>query len=182
MKITAIILAGGKSSRMGEDKGLMLLNGEPMVQKIFNVVKEITDTILIISNNKEYEQFGYQVFEDEIKDKGPIAGIYTGLLHTSTPKNLLLSCDVPFVQVELLKELIKLSDNFDITIPQKDNKTHQLIGVIDKSCLTSLKNNIDNNQLKLKTAYEALNLKVIDADQFDKKMFTNINSKDDIKA
>lgn len=182
MKMSAIILAGGKSSRMGQDKGLMPLNGEPMVQKIINTAKEITDTILIISNNKEYEQFGYPVFEDEIKDQGPMAGIYTGLLHSSTPKNLILSCDVPFVQVELLKELINKSDDFDITIPRKDDKTHQLIGVINKSCLASFKNNIDNNQLKLKIAYEALNLNVIDANQFDKKMFTNINSKDDIKA
>lgn len=75
MQVGAIILAGGKSSRMGVDKGLMLLNEKPMVQHVIDAVKLVADEIIIVANNKEYKQFGYTVISDEIENAGPLAGI-----------------------------------------------------------------------------------------------------------
>ncbi len=182
MEVTAIILAGGKSTRMGEDKGLMKLDGKLMIQYVIDVLKQITNQIIIISNNLEYEQLGYPVFADEIKGKGPLAGIYTGLLNSKTSLNLVLSCDVPYIKTELLEFLIEKSQGYDVTIPEKDGQTHQLIGVFDKSCEEGFKSAIDNNCLKLISAYESLNLNVVDANQFDEKLFRNINTKNDIEA
>lgn len=182
MEITTIILAGGKSSRMGQDKGLMPLNGKPLIEYVIEVTKPFSDEILIVANHLDYKKFGYPVFFDEIKDKGPLAGIYTGLKNSSSEWNLILSCDVPFVNKQLIELLIENSNDFDITIPQKDNQTHQLIGVFNKNCIHSFKTNLDYNQLKLKKAYESLNLNIVNASEIDDKVFTNINSKDDIKA
>lgn len=182
MKVTAIILAGGKSSRMGEDKGLMLFDGKPMIQHIINVAKPLVIDILIVSNNKEYEQFGYPVYEDLIKDKGPLAGIYTGLKHAKTAKNIVLSCDVPFVNEELIQLLLNNCETVDVVIPEKENRTHQLIGVYDKSCVPTFKKELDKDQRKLKLAIEKLNYKVVDANHIDAQIFNNINSKDDIEA
>jgi len=182
MKITAIILAGGKSSRMGEDKGLMIFNEKPMIQHIIDVAKPLVDETIIISNNTAYEQFNCPVFEDLIKDKGPLAGIYTGLMHSKTAKNLILSCDVPFVNEPLLKTLIANCKDVDVVIPKKDNRTHQLIGVYDKSCASSFKTAINNNELKIKLAIEKLNLKIIKFDEMNSKIFNNINAKNDITA
>jgi len=179
MRITAIILAGGKSSRMGQDKGLMFLDEKPMVQYIIDTVKPLVQEIIISSNNKEYEQFGYPVFQDLIKSKGPLAGIYTGLNHSKSDKNIVISCDVPYVSKELINLLIEQSEGSQITIPEKEGKTHQLIGVFSKSCSESFKNAIENNELKAKTVFEKLNLNIVDANQFENKIFTNINTKDD---
>ena len=131
MELTGIILAGGKSSRMGEDKGLMSFKGKAMIQHIIDAVKPLVSTIVIIANNKDYEQFGYPVYEDIIKGKGPLAGIYTGLTHSKAEKNMVLSCDVPFVNGEILKLLIEACKDVDVAIPEKNNRTHQLIGVYD---------------------------------------------------
>jgi molybdenum cofactor guanylyltransferase len=182
LELTGIILAGGKSSRMGEDKGLMSFEDKPMIQYIIDVVKPLVEGIIIIANDKQYEQFGYPVYEDIIKDKGPLAGILTGLTHSNTDKNLVLSCDVPFVNEAILKLLIEACEDVDVVIPEKDNRTHQLIGMYDKSCIGTFKSELEADQRKLKLAIEQLNYKTINANHIDDKTFNNINSKNDIEA
>jgi molybdopterin-guanine dinucleotide biosynthesis protein A len=182
MERTAIILAGGNSSRMGEDKGLMLLDGKPMIEHVIDIVNGIVENIIIISNNKEYEQFGYPVYEDEVKGKGPLGGIYTGLQQASTQLSLVLSCDIPYVNANLLNLLISHSEGYDITIPAKDEVTHQLMGVFSKRCLITFKNALDDNDLKLISVFNKLKLNIVDANQFSERLFTNVNDRNDIKV
>lgn len=182
MERTAIILAGGNSSRMGEDKGLMMVEDKPMIQHVIDVLQGIVEDIIIVSNNNEYEQFGCRVFSDEVKGKGPLGGIYTGLLHSNTQSSLVLSCDIPYVNANLLNLIISHSEGYDITIPQKNGLTHQLMGVFSKRCVMTFKNALDDNELKLIDVFKKLNLNIIDANQFSQRLFTNVNDKDDIKA
>lgn len=181
LNVGAIILAGGKSSRMGIDKGLLLLNDKPMVAHVIGTLKQITDDIIIISNNAAYKVFGILVYEDLIKDAGPLAGIYTGLNHSKHGKNIVISCDVPFVSENLLHYLINFCTNYDVTIPVKNNKTHQVIGIYDKKCIPIFKNELDNNQRKIKVALEKINLNIVDANQFDEKEFINVNTPIEMK-
>ncbi|NQX97356.1 MAG: molybdenum cofactor guanylyltransferase [Flavobacteriales bacterium] len=180
MNRTGIILAGGKSSRMNEDKGLMLLDGKPMIQYVIDALNPLVDEIIIVSNNPEYEQFGYSVYEDLIKRKGPLAGIYTGLSHSTSETNIILSCDIPYVSAELLSFLIE-NNHDQITIPAYKGRTHQLIGVFSKSCEINFLMSLEKEQLKLMNAFKNLNLNVVDASHFDEQLFTNINSLSDIK-
>lgn len=182
MEVTAIILAGGNSSRMGEDKGLMLLEGKPMIQHVIDVLQGVVEDIIIVSNNNEYEQFGCKVFADQVKGKGPLGGIYTGLIHSNTQQSLILSCDIPYINANLLNLLISHSEGYDITIPEKDGFTHQLIGVFSERCVITFKNALDDNELKLIDVFKKLNLNIIDANQFSQRLFTNVNERDDIKA
>ncbi len=182
MERTAIILAGGNSSRMGEDKGLMLIDGKPMIQHVIDTVKGVVENVIIITNNSAYEKFGFLVIPDEIKGKGPLGGIYTGLLHSTTQLNLVLSCDIPYVNASLLNLLVSHSEGSDITIVKKDEVTHQLMGVFSKKCLIPFKNAIDNDELKLISLFKKQNLNVIDGSQYSSRLFTNVNKKDDIRA
>ena len=95
--ITTIILAGGKSTRMKEDKGLIHFNGKMLVEVVIDAVKKITTNIIIITSTPAYKQFGCTCIEDEIKEKGPLGGILTGLANSSTKKNLVVGCDMPFL-------------------------------------------------------------------------------------
>ena len=180
MEFTAIILAGGKSIRMGEDKGLMFLNGKPMIQHVIDVVQALTHRIIIISNNSDYKKFNYPIFNDSVKNKGPLGGLLTGLENSTTAKNLVLSCDAPYVNKALIELLLFNSKNYDVVIPIKDKQTHQLIGVYDKNCLPILKKKIANNNLKIKTAIQEMNYKIIDANHIDTHVFHNINTKEDV--
>ena len=86
--ISGYILAGGKSSRMGSDKGLMLLNKKAVIQHAIEQLEKSVKNIFIISNNIEYEKFGFKLIPDLIKDIGPAGGIYTALKHTHTNQTL----------------------------------------------------------------------------------------------
>jgi molybdopterin-guanine dinucleotide biosynthesis protein A len=182
MNLTAIILAGGKSSRMGKDKGLMLFEGQPMIQYILNTIKPLVRNVIIISNQKGYDVFNYPVYQDLIKNQGPLAGIATGLHHSTTDKNVVLSCDVPFITSKVMEELIDNCEGFDGVICGHKGRSHQLIGIYDKSCKELFNRELADGQRKVKLAIKKLNFKTINMNHIDDKVFYNINSKDDIKT
>jgi molybdopterin-guanine dinucleotide biosynthesis protein A len=180
MSTTGIILAGGKSSRMQEDKGLMLLDEKPMMQYAIDLLKPIVDEIIIVSNNNEYNKFGPSVYPDLVKDKGPLAGLYTGLYYSTSETNIVLSCDVPYVSEDLISFLKSEHQQNQITIPIKDKRTHQLIGIFSKSCEANFALLLEKEDLKLLEAFKNLNLNIVDANHFDAQLFKNINSPSDL--
>lgn len=177
---TAIILAGGKSSRMGEDKGLMLFNGKPMIQFILDEVNQIAAQILIVTSNPDYLSFGYPLIPDMVENKGPLAGIVSGLSHSTSIYNWVLSCDIPYITTELLLKLRNEIGDFDAILAKKNGQVHPLIGCYKKDCLGSLNEQLNLDQLKLMNALSHLNVKEFDAVDFDEKCFQNLNSKADL--
>lgn len=177
---TGIILAGGESSRMGEDKGLMSLEGKPMIQYVIDVVLTQTDQICIISNNSDYQIFGWPVHTDLVKGKGPLGGIVTGLSASRTRQNWILSCDSPFITEDLLVMLMNQLNGFDAAIPEKLNRTHPLIAAYDLSALPTYKVALNQDNLKLSEANKSLNINYFDANQFDVRNFKNINAREDL--
>lgn len=185
MDITAIILAGGKSSRMGSDKGLLCLNGTPMISHIIYVLEEMKLPIIIISNNIEYNQFGYPVYEDIIKEKGPAGGILTGLSNSTTETNLVISCDSPFISAELLNFLLKNHDTNTITFPKHNDKIHPLIGVYSKNCYTTFEKSIEQNNLKIREIIKSLHPQIINLEESlipnISRNLSNINNPSELK-
>lgn len=184
MKLNAFILAGGKSSRMGVDKGLVHLAGKPMIQYIIETLESLKLPIQIISNNAEYKNFGYPVFEDLISDKGPIGGIYTALSISDSEVNLILSCDTPFVNSRLLESLIAESGNQNVTISAFAGGQHPLVGIYRKNGIKTFLSQIEKNKLKLSKANEILNVNVVPMDNtrgITQHAFDNINTIEDLK-
>ena len=184
MQATGIILAGGKSSRMGEDKGLVLLNGKPMIQYVIEALKEVVSDIIIISNNASYNKFRVPVYSDLIKDKGPVGGIYTGLYHSATELNFCISCDVPMISSDFILWLLKRSGNASITLPMYKDKIHQMIGVYSKQVLSNFKESTEKEHLKLSQVNKDMACEIIDIEKeyanFDELIFSNINTKNEL--
>ena len=86
--ITGIILAGGKSSRMGTDKGFVIYKNKAFIQHIIEAINPLVDDIIIISNNPDYDVFRLKRFDDIIENAGPLAGVYTGLHFTKILQNI----------------------------------------------------------------------------------------------
>jgi molybdenum cofactor guanylyltransferase len=182
--ITAIILAGGKSSRMKEEKGLVYFNGKMLVEYVIESAKKITDRIIIITANPAYRQFGYPCIEDEMKEKGPLGGILTALVTSSTQKNILLGCDLPFLSEKLLTELINNCGDEDVLLTEHSGKAEPLCSVYDRSCITHIRSKLEQDQLKITHALEGLKTRVISFDEeewFRGNEFANINSDDELK-
>ena len=184
MHATGIILAGGKSSRMGEDKGLVLLNGKPMIQYVIEALKEVVSEISIISNNQSYNQFGMPVYSDIIKDKGPVGGIYTGLYHSKTELNFCISCDVPMISSDFIFWLLNRSGNAFVTLPMYKDKVHQMIGVYSKQVLSNFQESAEKEHLKLSQVNNDMACEIIDIEKeyanFDELIFSNINTKNEL--
>lgn len=181
--ITAIILAGGKSSRMGEDKGLVHFKGKCMIQYVIDVAKSVSDNILIIANNSEYRNFGYTVFSDIIKNCGPLGGVYTGLVHSHTDHNLILGCDLPFITQNVAKYVIGKSKGYDVTVPVIDGKMEPLCGLYQKRCLEKFKESLARKELKISKTIKTLHINMVDITcrkNIGAGVFRNINTPSDL--
>jgi molybdenum cofactor guanylyltransferase len=180
-KITAIILAGGKSERMGTDKGLLDLKGKPFIKHICEALEPIVGTnILISSSNKEYDTFGYTRIEDIIENKGPVGGLYSALNTSKTKINLVLSVDVPFVSTELLEWLVASHEEiFMVTQTSVDNNTSPLIGIYDRSMRTVFGEHIAGKQLKLSKVVEDVKHQTIVVPEQWNNQVQNINTQEE---
>lgn len=175
--ITGIILAGGKSSRMGSDKGLLNLNGATFLSHIIDAVKPLVNDIIIVSNSMDYDTFGYKKVADIIEDSGPLAGLYTGLKHSKTDYNLVLSCDVPLINESVLKILIDEIDyKHDVVQIKSENKTMPLIAVYRKHCLNTCFELLNKGERRLRLAVDQMKTKTIEIDSKWNQYVRNINT------
>jgi len=178
----AYILAGGKSSRMGTDKGLLLFEGKPMIQYVIEQMQPIFDKLAIVSNNPEYEKFGLEVIPDLIKDIGPAGGIYTALHHSEAKLNFMLSCDMPFITKEAIEFLVKNAGENQIVLLENQGKLEPLFGLYAKDCEAVWLQLIQQNTIKLQDMVSYFKLKIIPIENneiFAASFFKNINTKED---
>lgn len=184
-QISIIILAGGKSSRMGTEKGLVLFRGKRLVDHVTAVAKKITTQIMIISANPAYTQTGLVCIPDALPGKGPLGGIYTGLMHSNTKKNLFLGCDMPFLTEKLLSELARQAGDEDVLLTMHKELAEPLCSVYDQRAITGIRAMLDKNQLKITDALAGLKTRTISFDGeawFRGNEFANINSPDELQT
>lgn len=182
-KITGIILAGGKSSRIGSDKGFILLNGSTFISYIIETLKPFVEEIIIVSNNSDYDVFGHKRVHDIINNAGPLAGLYSGLYHSKNENNLVLSCDVPMINSYILKKLInEVEEKIDIVQIQSQNRTMPLIAIYKKHCKQLCLKLLESGERRLKVAVEQLNTKTVMLDIHLEKYIRNINTKEQLKT
>jgi len=134
--VEAFVLAGGKSSRMGSDKGLKHLIGKPMVSYVLNALEGTDIPLNIIANDNAYRSFGFPLFGDVVKEKGPMGGLLTAFANSEAEVVFLVSCDMPLISSEAIKELLKLADREKIiaaTVEERVNPLFALYPVILKA-------------------------------------------------
>lgn len=178
----AYILAGGKSSRMGTDKGLLLFEGKAMIQYVIEQMQPIFEKLVIVSNNPEYEKFGLEVIPDLIKDIGPAGGIYTALHHSEAKLNFMVSCDMPFVTQEAIAFIVKNANENQIVLLENQGKLEPLFGLYAKDCVAVWLQLIQQKTIKLQDMVSYFKLKIIPIENneiFTASFFKNINTKED---
>ncbi len=180
MSLTAIILAGGKSTRMGKDKAFIQWKGKSFIQHSIDAVIQLTDTILLSGDEQRLSRFRFEVVEDLEEGKGPVNGLASCFEKVKTEYALVLSCDVPQIAMQDLKYLMsEHSDNVDVTCYKYKGKSMPLIGVYNASAFPTFKNAIENGERKLFSVLGKLKVKSIEYKGVDGLM--NINSPEDFK-
>ncbi len=161
---TGIVLAGGKSSRFGEDKGLHLFEGQSLVEYAIALLKPFCAELLIVSNDMQYAHFGCRVVSDVFKEKGPMGGIHAGLTASTTTHNLVVSCDMPRLTPDALDYLLFHSDGSACCVPYHFDKTEPLFGLYLKRDVGVIETLIQQNNLKMMNLLDVLGARKIDFD------------------
>ena len=181
--ITGIILAGGKSSRMGTDKGLLIFKQKPFIKHIIDAMQPLVNNIVIVSDYIEHDAFGMTRIEDTIKNAGPLAGLYSGLKYSKTDYNLIVSCDVPLITSTVLNKLIKnYEEDYDVIQLKSQQKTMPLTALYNKTCQQTIKHLLDKGERRMRFAVSQLKTKTIMLDDNLSSTLININTKEEFDA
>ena len=175
--ITGIILAGGKSSRIGSDKGFLLLNEKAFIQHIIEAMQPLVKDIIIVSNHSDYDILNLKRVNDLIENSGPLAGIYSGLHHSNTENNLVLSCDVPLINTETLKKLTaNIEEHIDVIQLESKGKTMPLIAMYKTHCKNKFFELLQQGEKRLRFAVKQCKVKTITLNTELEKFTVNINT------
>jgi molybdopterin-guanine dinucleotide biosynthesis protein A len=177
--ISAAILAGGRSTRLGHNKALLKIKGGTVIERVINAASQFISAVRIITNSPdEYKHLGFDIATDIRPGCGPLSGIHSALIHSATEYVLVLSCDIPLVSPEHLRPLINEYPGADITI-YKHKKFEPLCAIYRRTCIDALEELIDHGEYRIIDLFPSLNVKVIRIDH--KETFRSINTEDDYK-
>jgi molybdenum cofactor guanylyltransferase len=187
MLVTGIILSGGKSSRMGKDKGLLKLGGKTLVEIAISNLSNLCNKILISSNSTDYSKFGFEVVPDKIPDIGPMGGLYSSLLKSETELNLVLSVDLPFINEGILRYLVEQSQDVLVAVPWSGGEYYEpLCACYNRSILPLIEKSILQGNYKLPDLFKSIRLNplIINGQLpfFKSNLFHNINTESDLIA
>lgn len=178
-ELTAVILAGGKSQRMGMDKAFMKYETLTFVERIISAVKPLVKDVILIANKATYAQFDAIVYPDLVLDKGPVGGIYTAMEMAKTPFLLVLSCDIPLISTALLRFLIQNSRVTEATVLTIGDQLQPLTAIYKRNTIDIFKDALTKEQLKLQTVLENLDLQKLPCPVTLLNDLTNINTLND---
>ena len=187
-EVSFVIQAGGKSVRMGTDKGLILLAGKPLVSWILDRIIGIGGDVLIISNSLDnYRKFNTPVYPDILPGIGALGGLHTALFYATRDLVYVLACDMPFIHTCMLENIVKVSTNFDVVIPRLEgNKLEPFRALYRKStCLNSINKAIANNKRRMISFFDDVKVKYYnfeDYRKFDPDLisFINVNTPEEL--
>jgi molybdopterin-guanine dinucleotide biosynthesis protein A len=193
-KASAIILAGGKNTRIARNKAFIQLpTGVTILQNTLNVLQKIFPEIIIVTNRKEaYQHFDGQVVEDLIKESGPLGGIFTGLCYSTSEHNFVVACDMPFIKPALIRLLLQKSGTYDVVISEIDGEVEPLFALYSKNCIPVMLEHLQKQNLKIREVIDKLSagskehVKKIGVKEIDKVdpqhlSFFNINTEEDLR-
>lgn len=181
--ITGIILAGGKSTRMGVDKGFVQWKGRPFVQHSIIALKPLVSKMIIVSDHSLYDRLSYKRVKDSIQGAGPLSGLYSGLKESETELNLVLSCDVPLITSNILEKLVAAyHKGVDAVVCSADDKIMPLVALYHKDCYKVCKALLDSGERRMMQLLDKLpNTRYVILKEIEAKNVRNINSPKDLK-
>jgi len=189
MTITAIILAGGKNLRLGRNKALEMIGGISLIERVVERVRPLSSQIIIVTSQNNHtlpDIPGVRYVEDVFPGKGPLGGIYTGLLRAGTACSLAVACDMPFLNIELINHMKQSITGYDAVVPRLcTSMVEPLHSIYSENILPVLERRLRNEKLSVHAFLEEVNVRYIEEDEckrFDSELlsFFNINQQSDL--
>jgi molybdopterin-guanine dinucleotide biosynthesis protein A len=184
--LTVAIQAGGQSRRMGRDKGLVLLQGRPLIRHLLDRVADLGDEIVVTTNQPEaYAFLGVRLASDEAPGAGALNGLRTALSAAHGDKVLVLACDMPFVSRPLLMHLIELGPQADVVVPRRAGEFEPMHAIYDRNCLKEIEASLQAGDMRMISFFPRVKVLPVEEDVLERldpggHSFFNVNTPADL--
>jgi molybdopterin-guanine dinucleotide biosynthesis protein A len=186
LNLSCVILAGGKSSRMGQDKTRLYVDNVRFFDYIYSKCQELFSEIIIVTNTPlQFSGYQAHIVTDEIQGAGSLGGLYTGLQTASNDYSFCVACDMPFLQSEVITYLTELRLNYDVVIPNIFAYLEPLHAVYSKQCIKPIRKILEMGVFKLTKFLPEVRVRYVserDIKKIDPNLttFININTRKDL--
>jgi molybdopterin-guanine dinucleotide biosynthesis protein A len=183
---SAIVLAGGRSSRLGQDKAFLRINGQFLIERILEKLAQLSDEVIVVTNEMaKYEQFEAIVVGDVFPGTGALGGIYSGLRAATRNHSLVVACDMPFLNLSLLRYMQASASQGDVVIPRVGKLTEALHAFYSRNCLPLIEEQLKAGNLRVVSFLSQVRVRYIEGDEIDvfdpdHLSIFNINSQADL--
>jgi molybdopterin-guanine dinucleotide biosynthesis protein A len=192
LDVSCIILAGGKGTRLGRNKVVEKIGNQSLLERVISSLSTLNqEMIVVIAKESSLPQLTnnpkIKIVRDIYPGKGSLGGIYTGLVYSKSYYNLVVACDMPFLNLNLLKYMISVTEDADVVIPKVVNDILEpLHAVYSKNCVGKIELLLEQNRLSILELFPMVQVRYIEVSEiehFDKKhlSFFNINTESDLK-
>lgn len=191
METSAIILAGGKSLRLGYNKVLEIVGGKSLLEQVISRVASLSSEIIVVATEEQVipQLIDYpdmQVVTDIYPGKGPLGGIYTGLKTSTSTCNLVVAADMPFLNRALLGYMLGLVDGVDLVAPRVGGQVETLHAVYTAGCLAAIEKMMKEGELGVHKLFSRVKVRYIEADEIarfdpEQRSFFNVNTEGDLQ-
>jgi molybdenum cofactor guanylyltransferase len=180
--LTAFVLAGGNSTRMGTDKAFLEFKGLSLVERALRTLRALTPEVMIVGERAKFAQYA-PVVEDAFRARGPLGGIHAALAATATDLNIILAVDLPFIEVRFLKFLVKKAHTADalVVLPRAAGGLQPLCSVFRKDVQLVAERALLRKENKIDSLFKEVATLVIEEDELQRRrfpasMFDNLNT------
>lgn len=134
--MTGVILAGGQSRRMGQDKALLHIGRRTIIERVVEVLSRVCDPLLVVTNSpSSYAFLGLEMLGDLLPGRGALGGIYSALFFSPTPRAFVVACDMPLLNPDLISHLLAQPSRWDVVVPRVGEWLEPLHAVYSRRCL-----------------------------------------------
>ena len=185
--MTGIILAGGRSRRIGRNKAFLEINGTKIIDRIVNIFKTTFHEVILVTNSPlEYLHLDLRIVTDLVPQKGALGGLYTGLFYASSHHIFVSACDMPFLNREFIDYVISKTGDFDVVVHCSEDGFQPLHAVYSKRCMRHMEALMKSERLKITEIYRKVKVREINARDirpFDPEgtLFFNVNTPEDLE-
>lgn len=185
--MTGIVLAGGKSGRMGTDKAFLRVAGRPIVERVIDVLGEAFGKVIIVTNSPSaYAGYNALVIKDAVDMPGPLTGVYSGLLASGDEYNFVAACDMPFLNIRLVKFMAGLAAGHDAVVPVIVGQFEPLHAVYRRTAAGLMGSHILNGVQRITAVFSGLSIRRVSEEEiarFDpgRRSFINLNTPQEYK-
>ncbi len=188
MRVSGVIQAGGKSTRMGgEPKALLALGGRRIIERVVDAVVAAVDDLLLVTNTPELYRFlGVPMVADVYPDHGSLGGIFSGLSAASGDAAFTVACDMPFVHRDVVRRLVERAEEADVIIPRVGGQLETLHAVYGKRCLPAIEARLRAGRLKIVGFFDDVRVVEVDESEVARHgdpsvLFMNVNTPDELE-